>query len=150
VMQPMPLLDLEIIADIVSAYVSNNSVPAAELPTLIRSVATSLESLSGNAASRQDEQLKPAVPIKKSVTPDYIISLEDGVKFKSLKRALSARYGMTPAEYRSKWGLPLDYPMVAPNYSAERSALAKRIGLGRKATQKSAPAKRTKAVRDPA
>lgn len=126
-------VDLELTVEIVSAYVSNNEVAAAELPALIASVARSLNELAGiSTKAEAPEPPKPAVPIKKSVTPDYIISLEDGKKFKSLKRALSARYGMTPDEYRAKWGLPADYPMVAPNYSAARSDLAKKLGLGRK------------------
>ena len=126
-------VDLELTVEIVSAYVSNNEVAAAELPALIASVARSLNELAGiSTKAEAPEPPKPAVPIKKSVTPDYIISLEDGKKFKSLKRALSARYGMTPDEYRTKWGLPADYPMVAPNYSAARSDLAKKLGLGRK------------------
>jgi predicted transcriptional regulator len=138
--------NIELTAEIVSAYVSNNPVPASELPALIASVATSLQGISGGAeiVAPADAQ-KPAVPIKKSVTPDYLISLEDGKKFKSLKRALSARYGMTPDEYRTKWGLPKDYPMVAPNYAVARSELAKKMGLGRKAGAK-APAKRKKAA----
>jgi predicted transcriptional regulator len=135
-------LELELIADIVAAYVSNNPVPLAELPSLIGSVAGTLQSLGSGIPDREPEAtLRPAVPIKKSVTPDYIISLEDGLKFKSLKRALSARYGLTPDEYRQKWGLPHDYPMVAPNYAAARSALAKKIGLGRKPKEEPEPAK---------
>ena len=93
--------------------------------------------------SAKPEDLKPAVPIRKSVTPDYIISLEDGRKFKSLRRHLSSQYGLTPDEYRAKWGLPADYPMVAPNYAAARSALAKTMGLGRKAEEPDKPAKRS-------
>lgn len=134
--------DIELTAEIVSAYVSNNPVPAAELPALIASVAASLARLvNGSAVVESVEAQKPAVPIKKSVTPDYIISLEDGKKFKSLKRAIRTRYGMTPDEYRAKWGLPHDYPMVAPNYAAARSEMAKKMGLGRKAAVQP-PAKR--------
>jgi predicted transcriptional regulator len=134
--------NIELTAEIVSAYVTNNPVPASELPALIASVSASLHGLIAGAESNAlAEVQKPAVPIKKSVMPDYIVSLEDGKKFKSLKRALSARYGMTPDEYRTKWGLPRDYPMVAPNYAAARSELAKKMGLGRKAGTK-APAKR--------
>lgn len=134
--------DIELAAEIVSAYVSNNPVPAAELPALIASVAASLARLvNGSAVVESVEAQKPAVPIKKSVTPDYIISLEDGKKFKSLKRAIRTRYGMTPDEYRAKWGLPHDYPMVAPNYAAARSEMAKKMGLGRKAAVQP-PAKR--------
>ncbi len=133
---------LELTADIVSAYVSNNPVPAGELAQLIGCVHQSLQQLSnGSNKVEEQPQLKPAVPIKKSITPDYIISLEDGQKFKSLKRALSVRYGLTPDEYREKWGLPRDYPMVAPNYAAARSELARKMGLGKKPAQK-APAKR--------
>jgi predicted transcriptional regulator len=120
---------VELAADIVSAYVSKNSVPVAELPTLIASVHTALTNL-GQPASAEPEKLTPLMPIKKTVTPDYLISLEDGKPYKSLKRHLSGR-GLTPEEYRRKWGLPHDYPMVAANYAAQRSELAKSIGLGR-------------------
>jgi predicted transcriptional regulator len=120
---------VELAADIVSAYVSKNSVPVAELPNLIASVHTSLTNL-GRPASAEPEKLTPPVPIKKTVTPDYLISLEDGRQYKSLKRHLSTR-GLTPEEYRRKWGLPPDYPMVAATYAAQRSELAKNIGLGR-------------------
>jgi predicted transcriptional regulator len=128
---------LELTASIVSAYVSKNSVPVTGLPDLVASVHASLQKLA-TAAEPEPVQATPAVPIKKSVTPDYIISLEDGRKFKSLKRHLSAHYGMTPDEYRAKWNLPSDYPMVAPNYAATRSALAKTMGLGRKPGAKTA------------
>jgi predicted transcriptional regulator len=135
-------LDIELTAEIVSAYVSKNPVPASELPALIASVAASLAGLvNGTAVTEPVEAQKPAVPIKKSITPEFLISLEDGKKFKSLKRALRTRYGMTPEEYRAKWGLPRDYPMVAPNYAAARSELAKKMGLGRKAATQP-PAKR--------
>jgi len=135
---------IELTADVVAAYVKNNPVPVSALPDLIASVAASLNGLVNGAAPAQVvEPQKPAVPIKKSVTPDYIISLEDGKRFKSLKRHLKTSYGMTPDEYRTKWNLPSDYPMVAPNYSASRSALAKTMGLGRKpgteATTKTKP-----------
>lgn len=129
---------LELTASIVSAYVSKNSVPVAGLPDLVASVHASLQKLAGSSEA-EPAPLTPAVPIKKSVTPDYIISLEDGRKFKSLKRHLSAHYGMTPDEYRAKWNLPSDYPMVAPNYAATRSALAKTMGLGRKPGAKATP-----------
>ncbi|CAM5775007.1 MucR family transcriptional regulator [Labrys miyagiensis] len=122
-------------AEIVAAYVSNNSVSAASLPTLIGDVHLALQRLkSGESAPAEAEQpkLMPAVPIKKSVTPDFIICLEDGKKFKSLKRHLSSTYDMTPDDYRAKWGLPNDYPMVAPNYAAQRSSLARSMGLGSK------------------
>lgn len=127
---------IELTADIVSAYVANNPIPANELPDLIQQIHQTILSLSSNGSSAEPsiEKQKPAVPIKKSVTPDYIISLEDGRKFKSLKRYLQTSHGMTPDEYRAKWSLPADYPMVAPNYAAQRSMLAKNIGLGRKVT----------------
>ena len=136
---------LELTAEIVSAYVSKNPVPAGELPALIATVAQSLQRLSGETPAEAEKPV-PAVPIRKSVTRDYIISLEDGRKFKSLKRPLMARYGMTPEEYRSKWGLPADYPMVAPSYAEARSELAKQMGLGRKpGTPAPASRKRKKA-----
>jgi predicted transcriptional regulator len=130
-------LQIELTTDIVAAYVSNNPVPVSALPELIASVAASLNGLvNGTAPAEIVEPQKPAVPIKKSVTPDYVISLEDGKRFKSLKRHLMTSYGMTPDEYRTKWNLPSDYPMVAPNYAASRSALAKSMGLGRKPGEK--------------
>ncbi len=123
----------EIAAELVSAYVSNNYVALHDLPALIRSVHDVMSGLGTPApVETAAEPLKPAVPIKRSVTDDFIISLEDGRKFKSMKRYLSG-LGMTPAEYRAKWGLASDYPMVAPAYAAKRSELAKTIGLGRKA-----------------
>jgi predicted transcriptional regulator len=125
---------LEIVADIVSAYVSNNSVASGDLAALIGNVHQALLRVSGGTPEEVAEAPKPAVPIKKSVTPDHIICLEDGKKFKSLKRHLRTRYSMSPQEYRAKWGLPSDYPMVAPNYAETRSALAKSMGLGRKAS----------------
>ena len=121
---------IDLTADIVSAYVSNNTVSAQDLPTLIHEVYGALLKTSGEAAEPEPEPLKPAVPVKKSVTPDYIICLEDGKKFKSLKRHLRTHYNLSPEEYREKWGLAADYPMVAPNYAAARSELAKRMGLG--------------------
>jgi predicted transcriptional regulator len=121
---------VEMTAEIVSAYVSANSVAAQDIPTLIRTVHAALKEVSGTALPLADQSQEPAVSIKKSVTPDFIICLEDGKKFKSLKRHLRTRYSMTPDEYRTKWGLPHDYPMVAPNYAKERSNLAKRMGLG--------------------
>ena len=130
-------MDAEIIvltSQIVSAYVSKNSLQASDLPALIGSVYQSLKSLDQpQAAVEAAVDLKPAVPVKKSVTPEYIICLEDGKKLKMLKRHLSSSYGMTPDEYRAKWGLPADYPMVAPNYAKARSEMAVKIGLGRKA-----------------
>jgi predicted transcriptional regulator len=118
----------ELTADMVSAYVSNNFLQLADLPRLIQSVYASISGLGASSTSESDKPV-PAVAIKKSVTPDYIVSLEDGRHFKSLKRHLSGK-GMTPADYRAKWGLPKDYPMVAPNYAAQRSELAKALGLG--------------------
>lgn len=121
---------VEMAADIVSAYVSANQIPQHELPALIRTVHSALQEVSGDRAPAVDIAREPAVAVKKSITPDFIICLEDGKKFKSLKRHLRTRYGMSPDEYRAKWGLPHDYPMVAPNYAKERSNLAKRMGLG--------------------
>jgi predicted transcriptional regulator len=120
---------IELAADIVSAFVSNNSITMTDLPALIGSVHAALQ-VAGNPA-KQPEQVKPspAVPIKKSVTPDFLISLEDGKRYKSLKRHLTGR-GLTPEQYREKWGLARDYPMVAPNYAAKRSELARSMGLG--------------------
>ncbi|TGQ46627.1 MULTISPECIES: MucR family transcriptional regulator [unclassified Mesorhizobium] len=133
---------IELTADIVSAYVGNNPLPASGLPDLIASVSTSVRKL-GGVAAKESPALTPAVNPKRSVFPDYIICLEDGKKFKSLKRHLSTDHGLTPDAYRAKWGLAPDYPMVAPNYSATRSALAKSSGLGRKPAAPS-PAKATK------
>jgi len=117
-------------ADIVSAYVSNNTVPASDIPSLISQVHSALMRVSGGPSDTQPEPLKPAIAVKKSITPDYLVCLEDGKKFKSLKRHLRTQYNMTPEAYREKWGLPPDYPMVAPNYAAARSQLAKQMGLG--------------------
>jgi predicted transcriptional regulator len=117
-------------ANIVSAYVSNNSVPTSEIPNLISQVHSALKRVSGGQVAAPAEPLKPAVPVKRSVTPDYLVCLEDGKKFKSLKRHLRTQYNMTPDQYREKWGLPPDYSMVAPNYAAARSELAKQMGLG--------------------
>lgn len=122
---------VELTAEIVSAYVSKNSVPATDLPGLINDVHDALSRASGRVGTLPDrDELKPAVAIKKSVTPDYIVCLEDGKKFKSLKRHLRTHYKLSPDEYRAKWHLPADYPMVAPNYAAARSQLAKKMGLG--------------------
>ena len=126
---------LRMAVDIVAAYVSNNTVPAAQVPEVINTVYGSLSSLDGGAQATP-EPAKPAVSVRRSVTPDYIVCLEDGKKLKMLKRHLRAAYDMSPEEYRAKWGLPADYPMVAPNYAAQRSAFAKKIGLGRKKGQK--------------
>ena len=121
---------IELTANIVSAYVSNNTVPSADVPNLISQVHAALKRVSSGQAAAPAEPLKPAVPIKRSVTPEYIICLEDGHKFKSLKRHLRTRYGVTPEQYREKWGLAPDYPMVAPKYAEARSQLAKQMGLG--------------------
>jgi predicted transcriptional regulator len=123
---------VELTADVISAYVSNNPVPVSELPALIAQVHQSLSGLAGGAVAQPEEVQKPAVNPKRSVHDDYIVCLEDGKKFKSLKRHLSTHYDMTPEQYREKWNLPRDYPMVAPGYAAARSALAKKMGLGRK------------------
>lgn len=124
---------LELTADIVAAYVGNNTVAQADLAKLIANIYQSLAAATlGNAENRPSEaaELKPAVPVRKSITPDFIICLEDGKKFKSLKRHLRTHYDLSPEQYREKWGLPSDYPMVAPNYAEARSSLAKKIGLG--------------------
>ena len=121
---------IDLAADIVSAYVSNNTVPVADLPALIADVHRALSNTTQGMNEPAPEPLKPAVNPKKSVFPDFIVCLEDGKKFKSLKRHLRTHYDLTPGEYRQKWGLPADYPMVAPNYAAARSALAKKMGLG--------------------
>ncbi len=118
-------------ADIVSAHVSNNSVNTAELPGLISSVYASLAGL-GGAPVAVEEKLVPAVSVRSSIKPDYIVCLEDGKRLKMLKRHLMTHYGMTPDDYRTKWNLPADYPMVAPNYAEQRRVLAKQIGLGTK------------------
>lgn len=117
-------------ATIVSAYVSNNSVPAQELSNLINQVHSALTRVSSGQGDLTSEPLRPAVSVKKSITPEHIVCLEDGKKFKSLKRHLRTQYSMTPEQYREKWGLPADYPMVAPNYAQARSQLAKQMGLG--------------------
>ena len=122
---------LRMTADVVAAYVKNNTLPTAQLTEVINAVYSSLRGLEGKAVETKSEALKPAVPIRKSITPDYLICLEDGKKLKMLKRHLRSTYGMTPDEYRQKWGLAPDYPMVAPNYAEQRSAFAKKIGLGR-------------------
>jgi predicted transcriptional regulator len=127
---------IELSTEIVCAYVSHNALSPTDLPKLIAEVHTALNGLHSSEIPEPVEELKPAVPVRKSVAPDYIICLEDGKKFKSLKRHLRTHYNMSPEEYRDKWGLPADYPMVAPNYSATRSRLAKDNGLGRKAAAK--------------
>jgi predicted transcriptional regulator len=121
---------IELTAEIVSAYVSNNTVPAGDLQSLISQVHSALTRVSSGHADAPNEPLKPAVSVKKSITADHIVCLEDGKKFKSLKRHLRTQYNMTPEQYREKWSLAPDYPMVAPNYAAARSELAKQMGLG--------------------
>jgi predicted transcriptional regulator len=121
---------IDLAAEIVSAYVSNNSVASQDLPNLISEVYAALQKTNGREPEPEPEPLKPAVSVKKSITPDYLICLEDGKKFKSLKRHLRTHYNLSPEEYRERWNLPSDYPMVAPNYAAARSELAKRMGLG--------------------
>lgn len=125
---------LELTTEIVAAHVGNNTLAVSDLPTLIEDVYKSLHGLGDS--SPEPEVLKPAVPIKKSVFPDYIVCLENGKKLKMLKRHLKTAYDMTPEEYREKWSLPSDYPMVAPNYAKHRSALAKEIGLGTKSRKR--------------
>jgi predicted transcriptional regulator len=119
-----------IAASIVAAYVSKNTVPMAELPGLIAETHAALSRAAGRMAPVEREETKPKVAVKKSVMPDYIVCLEDGKKFKSLKRHLRTHYNLSPEQYREKWGLPHDYPMVAPNYAEARSKLAKKMGLG--------------------
>jgi predicted transcriptional regulator len=121
---------IDMTADIVSAYVSNNSLNAAELPNIILSVHRALSNVTAGEQPVEAAPKEPAVPVKKSITPDYLVCLEDGRKFKSLKRHLRTKYNMSPEEYRAKWNLPKDYPMVAPNYARARSDLAKQMGLG--------------------
>jgi predicted transcriptional regulator len=121
---------ISLAANIVAAYVSNNSVPAGDLPAFIGQIHTALQKTAGAAQEPELQPLTPAVPIRKSITPEAIVCLEDGKKFKSLKRHLRTKHNMTPQEYREKWSLPRDYPLVAANYSATRSALAKSLGLG--------------------
>ena len=147
---------VEMTADIVSAYVSNSSVSVADLPALIQQVHKALVGIADSASTPEAAPpAAPAVSIKKSITPDFLICLEDGRKFKSLKRHLRTKYDMSPEQYRAKWSLPKDYPMVAPNYAQARSALAKQMGLGqggRKAAAAPAPAaaKVTRARKAPA
>ncbi len=130
---------ISLTADIVSAFVSNNSVQTGDLTGLIGEVYSALRRTSGNgAANMNGEGLKPAVSAKKSISPDYIICLEDGKKFKSLKRHIRTHYNLSPEQYREKWGLPHDYPMVAPNYAQARSNLAKKMGLGQQRRKRGA------------
>jgi predicted transcriptional regulator len=128
---------IELTADIVSAYVSNNSVATGEISSLINQVYSALKQVSGGHSVALAEPAKPATSIKKSLTSDYLICLEDGKKFKSLKRHLRTQYNISPEQYREKWGLPADYPMVAPNYAAARSRLAKQMGLGQQRRRRS-------------
>ena len=127
---------LGLTSEIVSAHVANNSVSVSDLPQLIKQVHASLVGVSASGADRPAERPQPAVSIKKSVTPDFIVCLEDGKKLKMLKRHLKTAYGMSPSQYRERWGLASDYPMVAPNYAAQRSLLAKKIGLGTKSRRR--------------
>jgi predicted transcriptional regulator len=126
---------LKLVSEIVAAYVSNNPVPVSELPAMIRSVHATLGGMSGGSSGETATSQKPATPVKKSITPEYLICLEDGKKLKMLKRYLRSRYGLSPDQYRTKWGLAPDYPMVASNYAAQRSEFAKKIGLGKPATK---------------
>jgi MucR family transcriptional regulator, transcriptional regulator of exopolysaccharide biosynthesis len=123
---------IELTAEIVSAFVSSHKIESADLTSLIKDIHAALHRTAAGTVELEAEPLKPAVAVKKSVTSDYIVCLEDGHKFKSLKRHLRTHYDLTPEEYRAKWGLPADYPMVAPNYAKARSALAKQMGLGQK------------------
>lgn len=136
---------VELAAHIVASYVAHNSVPATELANIIHKVHSALITL-GQPVVQEIQQQEPAVSVKKSITPDYIYCLEDGKKFKSLKRHLRTKFDMSPEEYRAKWGLPSDYPMVAPNYAAARSVLANAIGLGQKRRTNAGRKKGTKAA----
>ncbi len=127
---------LRMTVEVVAAYVGNNSLGVAQVPDVISTVHAALSALDGTVSTKITEPLKPAVAVRRSVTADYIVCLEDGKKLKMLKRHLRAAYNMTPDEYRAKWNLPAEYPMVAPNYAAQRSDFAKRIGLGRKPGQR--------------
>lgn len=127
---------IDLTASIVSAYVSNNPVPASDIPGLIGQIHAALLRVSSGRAEVALEPAKPAVSIKRSMTPDYLVCLEDGKRFKSLKRHLQSQYNLTPEQYRDKWGLPPDYPMVAPNYAVARSQLAKKMGLGQQRRRK--------------
>ena len=123
---------VELTANIVAAYLSNNSVAVSDVPALIDTVFNGLANVEAARTGQIQPSVEPAVPVKQSVTDDYLICLEDGKRFKSLKRHLRTHYNLSPEEYRRKWGLPIDYPMVAPNYAAARSKLAKKMGLGQK------------------
>ena len=134
---------LRMTTDIVSAYLGNNAVAASQIPEIINSVHEAFTRLITDDNEPEAEPAKPAVSIRRSITPDYIICLEDGKRLKMLKRHLRTTYNMTPEDYRSKWGLPSDYPMVAPNYTAQRSEFAKKIGLGRKAVKRAGRKRKT-------
>jgi predicted transcriptional regulator len=121
---------IEVTASLVAAYVGGNTIAAADVPALIRSVHTALANVGGEAPSLAEVGREPAVSVRRSITPDYLICLEDGRKFKSLKRHLRTKYDLSPEQYRARWDLPKDYPMVAPNYAQARSDLAKQMGLG--------------------
>lgn len=123
---------VDLTSEIICSYIANNSIPVDDLPKLIGEVHSTLVTISTPQQNLFEEAQKPAVSIKRSITPDYLICLEDGQKFKSLKRHLRSKYNLSPEEYRSKWRLPSDYPMVAPNYAAQRSKLAMKMGLGQK------------------
>jgi predicted transcriptional regulator len=127
---------IDLTASIVSAYVSNNPMPASDIPGLIGQIHAALLRVSSGRVEVRLEPAKPAVSIKRSMTPDYLVCLEDGKRFKSLKRHLRSQYNLTPEQYRDKWGLPPDYPMVAPNYAVARSQLAKKMGLGQQRRRK--------------
>ena len=127
---------LEMTTEIVSAYVGNNTIAAGELNELIVSIHDTLHNLTTGGVEVEPEPIKPAVPVRRSVTPDYLICLEDGKRLKMLKRHLRTTYGLSPDDYRAKWGLPADYPMVAPNYAQQRSEFAKKIGLGKVGQEK--------------
>jgi predicted transcriptional regulator len=127
---------IDLTANIVSAYLSNNPTPASDIPNLIGQIHAALLRVSSGRPDAPAEPAKPAVSLKKSINPDYLVCLEDGKRFKSLKRHLRSQYNMTPEQYRDKWGLPPDYPMVAPNYAVARSQLAKKMGLGQQRPKK--------------
>lgn len=134
---------LRMTTDVVSAYLGNNTVAASQISEVISTVHEALTRLNTETGEPEAEPAKPAVPIRRSITPEYIICLEDGKRLKMLKRHLRTTYNMTPEEYRAKWGLPADYPMVAPNYAAQRSEFAKKIGLGRNAVKRGGRKRKT-------
>src|SRR3954447_17959890 len=140
---------LSLTTEIVASFAGNNAIATTDLPSLISVVFTALNNAGSDQAEEAPEAPVPAVPVKKSIRPDYIICLEDGKKLKMLKRHLATSYGLTPDQYRQRWGLPKDYPLVAPAYAAQRSALAKQIGLGRKPEPAAAPAKPAAAAAKP-